>query len=43
MRISVAAELIGVLTGRKDGRVDLPDIYRYGLGVKRRGGVSRPR
>jgi hypothetical protein len=34
---------IGALTARRDGRVDLPDIYRYGLGVKRRGGVARPK
>lgn len=33
---------IGVLTGRRDGRIDVPDIYRYGLSVKRKGGVSRP-
>lgn len=35
---------LGVLNVRKrDGRVDVPDIYRYGYGIKRKGGVARPR
>jgi hypothetical protein len=34
---------IGVLQFRADGRVDIPDIYRYGYGIKRRGGAARPR
>jgi len=34
---------IGVFTERKDRRLDLPDIYRYGLGVKRKGGSARPK
>jgi hypothetical protein len=35
---------LGVLNVRKrDGRVDVPDIYRYGYGIKRQGGVARPR
>ena len=41
----VLEELInlGVLSRRKDGRIDVPDIYRYGFGIKRKGGVARPR
>lgn len=34
---------LGVLRIRTDGRVDVPDIYRYGYGIKRKGGVARPR
>lgn len=33
---------IGVLSVRSAGRIDVPDIYRYGLGIKRKGGVSHP-
>jgi hypothetical protein len=32
---------IGVLIVRKSGEIDVPDIYRYGFGIKRRGGVSQ--
>jgi hypothetical protein len=31
---------LGVLTRRKDGRLDVPDIYRYGYGIKRKGGAA---
>ena len=34
---------LGVLKTRSDGRVDVPDIYRYGYGIKRKGHVARPR
>jgi hypothetical protein len=34
---------IGVLSVRADGRVDVPDIYRSGFGIKRKGGSKRPR
>ena len=34
---------LGVLAVRSDGRVDVPDIYRFGFGIKRKGGVARPR
>lgn len=34
---------LGVLETRPDGRVDVPDIYRFGFGIKRKGGVARPR
>lgn len=34
---------LGVLAIRSDGRVDVPDIYRDGFGIKRKGGVARPR
>jgi len=33
---------LGVVKVRTDGRVDVPDIYRSGFGIKRRGGVGRP-
>jgi hypothetical protein len=35
-------ERLGVLKVRSDGRVDVPDIYRFGFGIKRKGGVARP-
>ncbi len=31
----------GVLEVRRDGRIDVPDIYRYGYGIKRKGGARR--
>lgn len=34
---------LGVLALRPDGRVDVPDIYRFGFGILRKGGVGRPR
>jgi len=34
---------LGVLRIRDDGRIDVPDIYRYGFGIKRQGGVARPK
>lgn len=42
---AVADELarIGVLRARDNKRWDVPDIYRYGYGIKRKGGVARPR
>ncbi|MEI7835486.1 MAG: hypothetical protein WCK05_03645 [Planctomycetota bacterium] len=36
-------ERLGVLRVRPDGRVDVPDLYRYGYEIKRKGGVARPR
>lgn len=34
---------LGVLKIRADNRIDVPDIYRFGYGIKRKGGVARPR
>ncbi|MBI2374327.1 MAG: hypothetical protein HYV07_10070 [Deltaproteobacteria bacterium] len=34
---------LGVLAIRPDTRVDVPDLYRHGYGVKRSGGVARPK
>jgi hypothetical protein len=34
---------LGVLSVRADGRIDVPDLYRYGYGIKRKGGVARPK
>lgn len=41
---SVLDELlrIRVVEVRNDGRIDVPDIYRYGYGIKRRGGAKAP-
>ncbi|MCX8516526.1 MAG: hypothetical protein ORN29_00340 [Rhodoferax sp.] len=33
-------ERIGIFVSMKDGRVNLPDLYRVGFGLGRRGGVS---
>jgi len=33
---------LGVLKIRDDGRIDVPDIYRYGYGILRKGGVAQP-
>jgi hypothetical protein len=32
---------IGVLVDREDGRIDVPDVYRYGFEIKRKGGTKR--
>jgi hypothetical protein len=42
---AVVAELLrlGVLRRRPDGRIDVPDLYRFGYHIKRRGGVRQPR
>ena len=32
---------LGVLRLREDGRIDVPDIYRYGFGILRAGGGAR--
>jgi hypothetical protein len=34
---------IGVLELRPDDRIDVPDIYRYGYDIKRKGGAKAPR
>jgi hypothetical protein len=34
---------LGVLALRPDGRIDVPDIYRFGFGILRKGGAARPR
>jgi hypothetical protein len=41
----VRADLLhlGVLEQRKDGRIDMPDLYRVGFGLGRRGGVKPKR
>lgn len=33
---------LGAMSERPDGRIDVPDIYRYGFGIQRKGGVKRP-
>lgn len=33
---------IGVLSMRPRDRIDVPDIYRYGFQIKRKGGVAHP-
>jgi hypothetical protein len=32
---------LGAMSERPDGRIDVPDIYRYGFGILRKGGVKR--
>jgi hypothetical protein len=34
---------LGVVESRSDGRINIPEIYLYGFGVKRSGGVKRPK
>jgi hypothetical protein len=34
---------LGVVESRNDGRINMPEIYLYGFGVKRKGGVKRPK
>lgn len=34
---------IGVVTVRTDGRINVPEIYLHGFGLKRKGGIKRPR
>lgn len=34
---------LGVAKQREDNRIDIPDLYRYGYGIKRKGGVARPK
>ncbi|TXH34998.1 MAG: hypothetical protein E6Q92_12360 [Burkholderiaceae bacterium] len=33
-------ERLGILVNRKDGRIDMPDLYRVGFGLGRKGGVK---
>lgn len=33
-------ERLGILITRKDGRIDMPDLYRVGFGLGRKGGVA---
>ena len=33
---------LGIVESRFDGRINMPEIYLYGFGVKRKGGVQRP-
>jgi hypothetical protein len=32
---------LGVMRQRKDGRIDLPDVYRIAFSIGRKGGVSK--
>jgi hypothetical protein len=34
---------IGMVDVRADGRIDVPDIFRYGYGIRRKGGAKAPR
>lgn len=33
---------LGLISERLDGRIDVPDIYRFGLDIRRKGGVKQP-
>lgn len=32
---------VGILRRRADGRIDAPDLFLFGLGLKRKGGVAK--
>jgi hypothetical protein len=32
---------LGVMRRRRDGRIDLPDVYRIAFNIGRKGGVPR--
>ena len=34
---------LGIIERRPDGKINVPEIYLYGFGLKRRGGVKRPK
>jgi hypothetical protein len=34
---------VGILRPTADHRIHVPDIYLYGFGLKRKGGIRRPR
>jgi hypothetical protein len=34
---------LDIVESRTDGRINMPEIYLYGFGVKRKGGVKRPK
>jgi len=34
---------LGIIEKRSDDRINIPEIYMYGFGMKRRGGIKRPR
>ncbi len=34
---------LGIASSRSDGRINVPEIYMYGFGLQRRGGVKRPK
>ncbi|NEP79379.1 MAG: hypothetical protein F6K39_15125 [Okeania sp. SIO3B3] len=36
-------EQLGIVEIRLDRRINMPDIYRYGFEVKRKGGIKRPK
>ena len=38
-----ALEDLGIFQETEDGRVNVPEIYLHGFGLKRRGGIKRPR
>lgn len=35
-------EKLGIVYLAKDGRVNVPEIYLHGFGMKRKGGLSKP-
>lgn len=38
-----ALESLGIFQETEDGRINVPEIYLHGFGLKRRGGIKRPR
>ena len=37
-----ALQKMGIVFVAKDGRVNVPEIYLHGFGMKRKGGLRRP-
>ena len=38
-----ALKTLGIVIETGDGRINVPEIYLHGFGLKRRGGIKRPR
>ena len=36
-------EKLGIVFVARDGRVNVPEIYLHGFGMKRKGGLRRPK
>lgn len=41
--LKVLSEKLGIFIETIDGRMNVPEIYLHGFGLKRRGGIKRPR
>jgi hypothetical protein len=34
---------LGIVIQSPDGRINVPELYLYGFGLKRKGGIKRPK